>query len=310
MFILISKVSTVLNLKIRTGARYKMEEQFNIENQFSFCKQKSNEVFKKALEDLKNEYETKDWEIFHSKWRKSHGYIPHRTRKRTITTIFGNLTYSHHRYRHWDNYKYKFVYLSDLALGIEKYQRITNHLTVKILNLIAEGKRYQDILDCFPNVKFHCRTISNIISRTKINSLQDVMATTKIPKVKIEKCLYINVDDTFLTLKVKNQKKKFRIRVVLFDTGYDAVKSTNKKKVLKNVRFFAYLVRQNSTIETQDFMNKVYDLANSFYTNIDNVNVIISGDGAPWIRQCNTICWRQIFWLNEFTKSKMIHWSC
>jgi len=40
-------------------------------------------------------------------------------------------------------------------------------------------------------------------------------------RVNIDKYLYINVDDTFLTFREKKQKKKYRIRVVLFHTGYD-----------------------------------------------------------------------------------------
>lgn len=33
-----------------------MQEQISIENQFSFYEKKSNDVFKRALEDLKTEY--------------------------------------------------------------------------------------------------------------------------------------------------------------------------------------------------------------------------------------------------------------
>jgi len=73
-------------------------------------------------------------------------------------------------------------------LGIEKYQGITNHLQVKILPLIAEGKRYQDILDCFSNVNFHCRTISNIIDRAKISSFETSMLD-QTKRVAINKCL-------------------------------------------------------------------------------------------------------------------------
>lgn len=167
---------------------------------------KSKDVFTKTLAELKAEYEAKDWEIFHSRWRKNQGYIPHGTKTRTIITIFGSLTYSRHRYRHWNKNRYKYVYLSDLALGIEKYQRITNHLQVKILSLIAEGKRYQDILDCFPNVNFHCRTISNIIDRAKINSFTTSMLNQS-KRVAIDKCLYINIDDTFLTFREKTEKE-------------------------------------------------------------------------------------------------------
>lgn len=43
-----------------------MEQEYKIENQFTFYEQKSKDVFTKALAELKAEYEAKDWEIFHS----------------------------------------------------------------------------------------------------------------------------------------------------------------------------------------------------------------------------------------------------
>lgn len=276
-----------------------MQQEYRFENQFTFYEQKSKDVFTKALAELKAEYEAKDWEIFHSRWRKNQGYIPHGTRKRTIITIFGNLTYARHRYRHWDKDRYKYVYLSDLALGVEKYQRITNHLQVKILSLIAEGKRYRDILDCFPNVNFHCRTISNIIDRAKINSFTTSMLD-QTKKVAIDKCLYINVDDTFLTFREKKQKKKYRIRAVLFHTGYDWKKSTKNKKVLKNKRIYFFLLKQNSKMNTAEFMADVYSLAKDFYLNVDQAKVIIAGDGAPWIRECNKYWPGSIYILDKF----------
>jgi len=100
-------------------------------------------------------------------------------------------------------------------LDIEKYQRITNHLQVKILSLIAEDKRYQDILDCFPNVNFHCRTISNIIDRAKISSFQTSMLD-QTKRVNIDKYLYINVDDTFLTFREKKQKRNTGLELFCF----------------------------------------------------------------------------------------------
>lgn len=79
-----------------------MQQEYRIENQFTFFEQKSKDFFTNALAELKAEYETKEWKIFNLKWRKNQGYIPHGTRKRTIVTIIDSLTYSRHRYWHWD----------------------------------------------------------------------------------------------------------------------------------------------------------------------------------------------------------------
>lgn len=165
--------------------------------------------------------------------------------------------------------------------------------------MIAEGKRYKDILDCFPNVNFHCRTISNIIDRAKINSFTTSMLD-KTKRVVIDRCLYINVDDTFLTFREKKQKKKYRIRVVLFHTSYDWKKSTKTKKVLLNRRIYFFLLKQNSKINTAEFMEDVYSLAKDFYLNVDQAKVIIAGDGAPWIRECQKYWPGSIYVLDKF----------
>ncbi|WP_342261137.1 hypothetical protein [Spiroplasma endosymbiont of Notiophilus biguttatus] len=55
-----------------------------------FLSLKLVDVFKRALEYLKVEYEDK--ETFHSKWRKNKVYILYGTRTRKINNIFGVYT--------------------------------------------------------------------------------------------------------------------------------------------------------------------------------------------------------------------------
>lgn len=254
-----------------------------IENHLKFYESKDKKFFNLALLELKQEYENKDKEIFNSKWRKENGYIPHGIRKRTIMTIYGKLTYKRHRYLIWEKNRYNFIYLSDNELGIKKYQRIITHLQIKILSLISQGKRYQDILDCFPKVNLTANTISNIINRTEIDSLEEIISNN-VKQIKLGQYLYVNIDDTFLTLKEKNKKQQFRIRVVLFHAGYDSEKSKNNKKALKDPRIFVFLNKKEERIKTKVFFKKIETIANKFYSNVNQAKIIISGDGAPWIR--------------------------
>lgn len=53
-------------------------------------------------------------------------------------------------------------------------------------------------------------------------------------QVKTPEHLYINIDETFLKLRVKGKMKKYRIRLVTYHTGYDKFWSTSKQKVLAN----------------------------------------------------------------------------
>lgn len=270
-----------------------------IENHINFYESKSENLFNYALLNLKEEYENKDKEIFDSKWRKENGYIPHGTRSRTLVTIFGKLTYRRHRYLIWDQGRYRFTYLSDIALGVKKYQRITTHLQIKILSLIAKGKRYQDILDCFPMSNITQNTITNIINRTKIGSLEQIIVN-KVKPVKLEKYLYVNIDDTFLNLKNNNKKQQYRIRVILFHAGYDLEKSKPNKKILKNPRIFMFLNNKKEPYNNQLIFNKIQEIAKSFYSNVDQAKVIISGDGASWIRTCQKYWPNSIYVLDRF----------
>lgn len=270
-----------------------------LENQINFYEAHSQKFLNFALLQLKEEYENKDKEIFNSQWRKENGYIPHGTRKRTLITIFGKLTYKRHRYLYWDKNRYRFVYLSDIALGINKYQRMTAHLEIKILSLISQGKRYQDILDVLPEINITSVTITNIINRTNIASLEEII-TKKSKAIKLDQHLYINIDDTFLNLKENNKKEQFRIRVVLFHTGYDLENSKNNKKNLKNSRIFFFLTKKTTKINTKLFFEKVYQIANIFYLNVNTSKVIISGDGAPWIRTFQKYWNNSIYILDRF----------
>lgn len=270
-----------------------------LENHLNFYERKNQNIFNYALLSLKQEYENKDKEIFNSKWRKENGYIPHGTRQRTLITIFGKLTYKRHRYLIWNKTGYRFVYLSDIALGIKKYQRITTHLQIKILSLIAKGKRYQDISDCFPHLNITTNTITNIINRIKLDSLEEI-TMKKVKPIKLDQYLYVNIDDTFLNLKENNKKQQYRIRVILFHTGYDLEKSRPNKKILKNSRIFMFLNKKNQYYDNQLMFEKIQNLAKAFYNNIDKAKIIISGDGASWIRNCQKYWPNSIYLLDRF----------
>lgn len=270
-----------------------------LENQINFYESQSKKIINYALQQLKAEYENKDKEIFNSKWRKENGYIPHGTRKRTVITIFGKLTYKRHRYLIWEKNRYNFAYLSDNALGIKKYQRVTTHLQLKILSLISQGKRYKDILDCFPSTTISPNTITNIINRTKIDSLEEIISK-KVKPIELDEYLYVNIDDTFLNLKENNKKQQFRIRVVLFHTGYNLETSRDNKKTLKNSRIFVFLTKKENRINTKIFFEKIQNIAALFYSNINHAKVIISGDGAPWIRNCQKYWTNSVYILDRF----------
>lgn len=255
----------------------------NSTNQYLFFENYQKENLIKVKNDLKTHFENVDQEIFLSSWRKNKGYIPDGFKSRTILTIYGPVTYKRRIYKYWDEYRYRYVFLADKKLQVERYSRITSHLKFKILEQIATGKRQRDILDMFSFAKFSRATITKIVNAFDFQEQLNIVFDNN-SRVKIPQYLYINMDETFLKLRKNKKLNKYRIRLVTYHTGYHKLYSSAKRKVLANKRVFFQILPMSKRIDTAEFTADVEKMAHKFYSNVDNVKVIIGGDGAPWIR--------------------------
>lgn len=243
---------------------------------------------KKLRNELKEYFEKIDDEIFNSKWRKDKGYISKEINSRSILTIAGYITFYRRRYKYFDEQSqtWKYVYLADHKLGIERYERINSHVKFKILELIAEGMRYENIINIL-KINISKMSISNVINSFDLKDF-DRVTNYDIKKVPIKNCLYIQLDDTFVSLRDNKKKKvKYRIRFVTMHTGYDESKSIKNRKVIANKRSLFKLLKTGTKINTANFMDEVYEFANKFYENVKDATIIISGDSASWIQECS-----------------------
>ncbi|MDQ7983039.1 MAG: UPF0236 family protein [Spiroplasma sp.] len=273
------------------------QNQFN--NQFLFFENYQTINLLRMQKDLQKYFEKVDQDIFNSTWRKEHGYIPDGFKKRTILTIFGAITFRRRTYKYWDQYQYRYVFLADKKLEIEKYSRVTNHLKFKILEQIATGKRQRDIYDSLNQANITTATIGNIIKSFNLSDAVKHLALAQKP-IAIKNYLYINMDETYVKLRNNNKMNKYRIRLITFHTGYDENLSTNKRKVLANKRVYWQLFPINQKIETKKFVDNIKTIANIFYTNIANSKIIIGGDGAPWIREVSYYWKKSYYLLDKF----------
>ncbi len=273
----------VIILSGKVGKIVNILESCNFQNQYNFFEEYEKTNVFRSQEELKIYFEKLDQEIFNSSWRKSMGYIPDGFKSRTILTIYGAVTFKRRVYKYWNNNKYKHIFLVDKKLQINKYSRVSSHLKFKVLEQIACGKRQRDICDMFYHANLSRATISNLIQSVELSEPLNLIFDD-IEKIKIPKHLYINMDETFVKLWIKKKMKKYRIRLVTFHTGYNKFYSTEKRKVLDNKRVYWVLVPVNSKINTAEFMADVEKMANKFYSNVNQVDTIIGGDGAPWIR--------------------------
>lgn len=236
----------------------------------------------KMLQALKEKFEALDQDIFKTRDKKR--YVSVKVISRSILTDVGHINFRRHIYKYYneEKQKWKYIALVDKELGIEKYAKIINSLKEKILSFIADGKRYRDILDAIPEANISTMTISRLFRK----ELKDMQYVKNKVNLLNGQNLYINTDDSFVNVVENGQIEKYRIRTVSFNTGISKIKTIYKyRNVLENKRITYLVSKQGESISQEEFVNFVWNKALSFYENVNEANLILGGDGAPWIRE-------------------------
>ncbi len=104
---------------------------------------------------------------------------------------------------------------------------------------MSGAKRQRDIRDMFPNLKISKMTITNINKEIDFAKLFKEQLKTKTEKIIVQTpYLYAGVDDSFSNLTKYRKIEKNMFRTAYFHTGYDEIKSTKSKNVLKDKKIF------------------------------------------------------------------------
>ncbi|MBH8622687.1 hypothetical protein TS70_01920 [Spiroplasma sp. hyd1] len=104
--------------------------------------------------------------------------------------------------------------------------------------------------------------------------------------------LYIQIDGTYLKMwnEKKTEKKKIKKHSIFstVHTGFDDEKSTEKRPVIANKLGVIELDNIPEYIKKDgkltNFVNKLLILITSYYDISDNIEIMVLGDGAPWIK--------------------------
>ena len=222
---------------------------------------------------IKDFIEKCDLEIKQSKERKKQWVVQQRDMKKTLITTFGEVKYSRVYYKSKANKG--FTYLVDDILGIERYQRIDDGLSAKIVELSSDHS-YQKSADlAVKNVKLSRQTVKN-----KIRDLGEIdnRKLEDIPDEKRKvKRLYVEADEDHIAL--QKDGKSTISRLIYVHEGLEKVNKTRNK--LKNVKYFSGLYKnsfEDMWLEVIDYIDDHYD--------VDEIETTyLAGDGADWIKE-------------------------
>ncbi len=238
------------------------------------------EQYNESIERMKNIMIEYDDSWF--KKRDKSKYKVVRYRSRNIVTEFGNIKIKRRIYSYIDENGQKTQIIPlDIEFEFGKRNKIHPSLKGKILQEAGSGKRYRDIVDQFPKANLTKMTISRIFKDKKL--LENMQRINSKVELKDNQNLYINMDDTFPKA-YDQEAKKIRVqkfRVISFNTGYK-IQRFRSKKELANKRIF--FIEDPDAVSGIQVAKEIQKWGNKFYSNFNNANIIIGGDGATWIK--------------------------
>lgn len=230
-------------------------------------------ILQEILEDMDDHLRTsgvrkKEWEIV-------------RKDPTSLLTSFGTLRYSRTYFKLKKGGVRK--YLVDKIVGIESHDRVSSDVVINAAEEAIESSYKKGGKKAAYVEEITKQTVMNIIHTIEVEQ-----PGIEVNEKKDIKILYIEADEDHVALQGKNAKKdgngnprKIAMpRLVYVHEGIDHEKSTKRRKVLKNTRYFGVEYKNSEQIwlEVAEYIDKIYK--------IDTVDIIyLSGDGASWIKQ-------------------------
>jgi hypothetical protein len=230
-------------------------------------------ILQEVLEDIDEHLRTsgvrkKEWEIV-------------RKDPASLLTSFGTLKYSRTYFKPKKGGERK--YLVDKIVGVEPHDRVSSDV---VINAAEEA-----IESSYKKGGEKAAYVDEITKQTVMNMIHAIEVEQPAIEVKEKKeirILYIEADEDHVALQGKSIKKDSKEkprrismpRLVYVHEGIDYEKSTRKRKVLKNARYFGgeYKNSELLWLEVSEYIDEVYRM--------DSVQVVyLSGDGAAWIKQ-------------------------
>lgn len=217
-----------------------------------------------------------------SKERKSK-YNIKETRLRTLITSIGTITINSTSYVDKNTKEY-FVPLRDI-LHLKPYQRLTNEAEYKLVKYAMEDNMSQSAKHALRNTIISRSCVSKKIKVLDGSINEQITKSNSQPDV-----LYIEMDEIHANLQVNGNKI---CPCAIVHEGY--VEDFVKRKVLKNVRYFA-----SSKLSYEELWEVIFDYIDKKYEISKFRIIFVSGDGAQGIKNYKNCFPEALFVFDKF----------
>lgn len=229
------------------------------------------DIAKKSLITI---FETLDRGYKNSPERRHKYHIKAHT-KRTIMTVFGEITYRKTVYQ--SKYTYKSFCFIDDYLGLKKYDYFDPYIKACVLEYSANNPctKVAKIINDIIGNRIKTNESFQYITRQTIRNiiLSSPLSKPQYNELETPDDLYIMADEKFVSTQNNNQEDVMVKEIVVFDGR----KTKNNRTRLNNKMCFASFKNKDYLNDCLDYLYYVYD--------IDKIkNIYVMGDGAKWIR--------------------------
>ncbi|TCW36476.1 uncharacterized protein UPF0236 [Thermohydrogenium kirishiense] len=212
-----------------------------------------------------------DQSIYKDKVKRKNWMVAQKDCERTITTVFGDITYKRRYYKNKETGEK--AYLVNKDAGIQKYERIDAELKADITDLstiLSYQKTTQELKRNGANCNVSRQTVMNTLR--KIDNLQ----TYEKPKTKKIETLYIEADEDHIHL--QNGKPDI-VKLIYVHKGKQTI--TKGRNELKNAVYFSGVYEGD---KVEELWKEVWEYIASTYNEDKIKHIYVSGDGAEWIK--------------------------
>jgi len=125
--------------------------------------------------------------------RKERGLVVERREdKRSVYTIFGDISFS--RTYYFDKSHKKYIYPLDKTLGLDKYERLTDAVAIKLVETAGQVSYAKSSINV-TNGELSRQTVKNKIHNLNLEALK-----TKVPEKRSAEVLHIDADEDHTSL--------------------------------------------------------------------------------------------------------------
>ena len=194
--------------------------------------------------------------------------------------IYENKKYRIYRRYYFDNELKKHVFLLDEHLKYKNKSHISEDDKNHIYELISKQKMTFNQVIKSLKLDISKSTISRLIKKHKL-----VYEANFTEPTNNFKNVYIDVDDSFGTVKVGDKGYKFKFKLLHFYQDYKDVDNTGKKRFINDLKVI--LINKcymNSFLNFSSTMKEIKKILTKYYGDISKYNLFVSGDGARYIK--------------------------